>query len=108
MKNRFRVGLVLLLGLTFLGAALYEGVTFGVPRLHLFEEALVFAVGLGWVTYLLMRAESVRRASVALVEQLRSAQAALEGARLEMSSLSQGIADKVELQLTEWGLTRSE
>ncbi len=107
-KNWLRVGFVLVLGAALLWADLFEGITFGIPKLHLVEEAIVFLVGLGWITHLLIRGESIRRSAVSLVDELRSARTALEATRSEMISLSKGLADKVDQTLVEWGLTPSE
>lgn len=107
-KQGFRVVVVLLLGGGLLCAALVDGAAFGVPKLHLLEAAVVFIAGLGWIAHVLLRSEALHRSSVELGGALISARSALETARSEMSSLSRGLSERVDEQLVDWELTRSE
>lgn len=107
-KERLFVGFCLLGILVFLGWDITDDLAHGSTWQHVAEELVIgafAALGLGllWARFFRIRRENVRmRGEVARVS------ADLDAYKQETSHLVQGINEKVQSQLTKWGLSPAE
>ncbi|AYF44030.1 MULTISPECIES: helix-turn-helix transcriptional regulator [Halobacteriovorax] len=107
-RERLITGLLFLTISIFLIFDIYEDLHEGASFEHVFEEAIIMIIGFIGAAYLWFKLLFIKKENIRISANVSKLKTDLQNFKEQTKNLSEGISDKINEQLDDWNLTKSE